>query len=207
METINVIYVEPGKEARTIEMKDELSEMQNLVGGLIEEYMPFEDDVAIICNDEGKMRGMPLNRGICSDDGTLIDIIAGPFFIAYAPVESERFLSMPKELEEKYTEKLYRAYITKGWGKSKIRFELRRKGLPDSLISQQEEEYDAEDFIDEIIHLVDKKYSSKLDFSDYKSVQRVTAALARRGFAYDDIKLALSRIKDGDYDEEEEYDD
>ena len=104
--------------------------------------------------------------------------------------------------EEKYSEKLYRAYINKGWGKSKIRFELRRKGLPDSLISQQEEEYDAEDFIDEIIHLVDKKYSSKLDFSDYKSVQRVTAALARRGFGYEDIKLALSRIKNGDYDED-----
>ena len=34
-----------------------------------------------------------------------MDIIAGPFFIAYAPVESEGFLSMPKELEEKYTEK------------------------------------------------------------------------------------------------------
>ena len=108
--------------------------------------------------------------------------------------------------EEKYTLKLYKAYINKGWGKSKIRFELRRKGLPDSLISQQEEEYDAEDFIDEIIHLVDKKYANKLDFSDYKSVQRVTAALARRGFAYDDIKLALSRVKDGDYDEEEYYD-
>ena len=29
--------------------------------------------------------------------------------------------------EEKYTEKLYRAYINKGWGKSKIRFELLRK--------------------------------------------------------------------------------
>lgn len=56
------------------------------------------------------------------------------------------------------------------------------------------------------MHLVDKKYAGKLDFSDYKSVQRVTAALARRGFAYDDIKLALSRIKDGDYDEYEEYD-
>lgn len=105
MDTINVIYVEPGKEARTIEMKDELSEMQNLVGGLIEEYMPFEDEVAIICNDEGKMNGMPLNRGITDDDGKLIDIIAGPFFIAYAPVESENFLSMPKELEEKYKEK------------------------------------------------------------------------------------------------------
>lgn len=71
--------------------------------------------------------------------------------------------------EEKYTEKLYRAYINKGWGKSKIRFELRRKGLPDSLISQQEEEYDTEDFIDEIIHLVDKKYASKLDFRTIKA--------------------------------------
>lgn len=105
MDTINVIYVEPGKTARTIEMKDELSEMQKLVGGLIEEYMPFEDDVAIICNDEGKMNGMPLNRAITGEDGQLMDIIAGPFFIAYAPVESEKFLSMPKDLEEKYTAK------------------------------------------------------------------------------------------------------
>ena len=105
MDTINVIYVEPGKEARTIEIKDELKEMQNLVGGMIEEYMPFEDEVAIICNDEGKMNGMPLNRGVADDNGKLMDIIAGPFFIAYAPVESEKFLSMPKELEEKYKEK------------------------------------------------------------------------------------------------------
>lgn len=105
MDTINVIYVEPGKTARTIEMKDELSEMQKLVGGLIEEYMPFADDVAIICNDEGKLNGMPLNRAIYLEDGQMADIIAGPFFIAYAPVESEKFLSMPKELEEKYTEK------------------------------------------------------------------------------------------------------
>lgn len=104
--------------------------------------------------------------------------------------------------EEKYSEKLYRAYIHQGWGKSKIRFELRRKGLPDSLISQREQEYDTEDFIDEIIRLVNKKYADKLDFSDYKSVQRVTAALARRGFGYEDIKLALSRIKNGDYDED-----
>ena len=51
------------------------------------------------------MNGMPLNRAIYLEDGQMADIIAGPFFIAYAPVESEKFLSMPKELEEKYTEK------------------------------------------------------------------------------------------------------
>ena len=63
--------------------------------------------------------------------------------------------------EEKYSEKLYRAYINKGWGKSKIRFELRRKGLPDSLISQQEEEYDTEDFIDEERKLYGEKKLTK----------------------------------------------
>lgn len=105
METLSVIYVEPGKEARVIEMKDELSEMQNLVGGYIEEYMPFEDDVALVCNDEGKMHGLPLNRAIQSEDGQVMEILAGPFFICYAPIESEKFLSLPKELEEKYQKK------------------------------------------------------------------------------------------------------
>ena len=105
MSKINVIYVEPGEMARTIEMEDELAEMQKLVGGYIEEYMPFEDDVAIICNDEGKMNGLPLNRAVTDEDGQVMDIIAGPFFIAYAPIESEKFLSLPEELEAKYKER------------------------------------------------------------------------------------------------------
>ena len=102
---IKVLLVEPEKYPKEIVIDDSLEAMQEVVGGDIEEYMPFEDDVAIICNDEGKMNGMPLNRAITGEDGQLMDIIAGPFFIAYAPVESEKFLSMPEELEEKYTEK------------------------------------------------------------------------------------------------------
>ncbi len=98
--------------------------------------------------------------------------------------------------EEKYTRKLYRSYVNKGWGKSKIRFELKRKGLPVSLIEQCEEEYNSEDYVEQIIQLVNKKYINKLDFSDYASVQRVTAAVARRGFDYEDIKIALQEIKD-----------
>ena len=35
-----------------------------------------------------------------------MDIIAGNFFICYAPVESVRFLSLPPHLEEKYREKV-----------------------------------------------------------------------------------------------------
>ena len=43
-----------------------------------EEYMPFDDDVAIICNEEGKMRGLPLNRAVYVQDNDkkeMVDII------------------------------------------------------------------------------------------------------------------------------------
>lgn len=208
-EKISVILVEPGRYPKLIEIEDTLEAMQSLVEGDIEEYMPFEDEVAIICNDEGKMNGLPLNRAVYSEpeyvemsypqlkahfrqaekernhttgyivftadsfdkpyteeqrtyvvssnnkafiegmggysiyasslDGSdkcvrleaymadehggkdgwkiekcyvkddsnreMLDIIAGKFFIAYAPIESEKFLSMPKELARKYEEK------------------------------------------------------------------------------------------------------
>ena len=102
---IRVIVCRVDERAEMIEIDDKLEAMQEVVGGLIQEYMPWEDEVAIICNEEGKMMGLPLNRGIRSDEGQLQDIIAGDFFICYAPLESERFLSMPPDLEEKYKEK------------------------------------------------------------------------------------------------------
>ena len=102
---LRVILCRADERAEVIEIDDKLEAMQEVVGGLIQEYMPWEDEVALICNEEGKMRGMPLNRGIRDEDGHLQDIIAGDFFICYAPIESERFLSMPPELEEKYLKK------------------------------------------------------------------------------------------------------
>ena len=204
---IKVLLVEPGKTAKPFEIDDSLESMQEIVGGYIEEYMPFDDEVAIICNEEGKLNNEPLNRAIYGDpkpkevsywelkeflkknqnilrkpakgyvvftedsfenyyteeqrtyeissnnkafmadqigssiygsciDGSddnvrldlimeaenggtgdwkiekcyindgknreILDIVAGKFFIAYAPAESEKFLSMPDELMQKY---------------------------------------------------------------------------------------------------------
>ena len=99
---IEVIMVEPLEAPKVIQLQDSLEAMQEAVQGNIEEYMPFTDEVAIICNEDGKCTGMPLNRGIFDENGQLVDIIAGPFFIAYAPIESENFLSLPEDLREKY---------------------------------------------------------------------------------------------------------
>lgn len=101
---LSVLLVEPGKCPKVIEIEDTLEAMQNIVGGDIEVYEPFDDEIAIVCNEEGKVKGLTLNRAIYSDRGELVDIIAGTFFVCYAPVDSEGFLNLPKELAEKYEE-------------------------------------------------------------------------------------------------------
>ena len=103
-ETMKVLLVKPGEIARQVELGGSLEDMQQAVGGYIESYMPFEDEVALVCNDEGKMNGLPLNRGIRDDNGEIIDVICGDFFICYAPIGSEYFHSLPDDLMEKYEE-------------------------------------------------------------------------------------------------------
>lgn len=103
---ISVLLVEPNKYPKMIEIDDTLEVMQTVVGGDIEEYMPFEDEVAIICNEEGKITGMAPNRAVYEENSSeMLDIICGKFFIVYAPFEAERFQSLPPDLAEKYREK------------------------------------------------------------------------------------------------------
>ena len=45
--------------------------MQAMVGGDIEVTYPFEDEVAIILNESGKINGLPLNRAIYTEDGDM----------------------------------------------------------------------------------------------------------------------------------------
>ena len=111
-ERLRVILCKPGEAAEVIEIDDDLESMQGLVGGLIEEYDPFysnEDpryeNVILICNEEGKLRQMKPSRAIFDEDGHVMDVIAGPFFICYAPVESEKFESLPADLEEEFRKK------------------------------------------------------------------------------------------------------
>lgn len=99
---INVLHIKAGQRAEPVEMLNELEAMQEMVGGYIESYMPFDDDVAIVCNEEGKFRCMPFNRAVRNEDGKIADIICGDFFICYAPIGSEYFHSMPDDLMEKY---------------------------------------------------------------------------------------------------------
>ena len=76
-DTIRALVVEPCKEPYIKDIESGLESLQKEVGGLIEAFYPYEDAVCIICNEEGKINGLPLNRAIYDDDKNMIEIMAG----------------------------------------------------------------------------------------------------------------------------------
>ena len=60
---IKVVLLEPGKLARATEIDASLAGMQKTVGGLIEPFYPFEEQVCIVCNEESKINGMLATKG------------------------------------------------------------------------------------------------------------------------------------------------
>lgn len=100
---MTVVACYPGKAAQIMQIKGGLEGMQQFVGGCIEAVYPFSDPVAIVCNDEGKINGMELNRALYTEDGAMYDIVAGPMFVC--GLGEEDFASLQGELLEKYLEK------------------------------------------------------------------------------------------------------
>ena len=60
--TLSVLKIAPGQHPQQVEIDNDLKALQEAVGGSIDAVYLFADPVAIICNDEGKLMGLPLNR-------------------------------------------------------------------------------------------------------------------------------------------------
>lgn len=89
---MKILVVEPLKVPYEKEIDGSLESMQAIVGGLIEAIYPFEDEeLALICNEEGKLLELPYNRALRDEDGWIYDVIAGTFFLCRAPADSESF--------------------------------------------------------------------------------------------------------------------
>lgn len=101
-EKITVVMLEPGKVARTAEIGTSLTDLQKTVGGMIEAYYPFEEEVCIVCNEEGKFNGMSPCRAVYDPEGQMMDIIFGPCFIC--DCRGENFGSLSQDQIKRYTE-------------------------------------------------------------------------------------------------------
>ena len=98
---ITVLIVEPSKSPRITEIPNTLESLQQIVGGYIQALYPFADPVALICNEEGKLLGLPWNRPLFDEDWQIYDIIVGTFIIA--GLTEDDFGSLSAELIEKYS--------------------------------------------------------------------------------------------------------
>ena len=106
---MKVLIVEPLKAPYTAEIDMGLSSLQQIVGGIIQVLYPFTDAVGVVCNDEGKLLSLPLNRPLFDEDGVMYDILVGTFLVV--GLTEDDFSSLTDEMIEKYTEVFSRGFV------------------------------------------------------------------------------------------------
>ena len=103
---IRVLKVAPGEHPMETTLVNDLDELQKAVSigasyqGLIE-IIEIEDGVCILCNEEGKLSGLPLNRPLRDDEGNIYDIVAGVFYVT-GEDDDGNLTSLSPEMMEKY---------------------------------------------------------------------------------------------------------
>ena len=104
---LKVLVVEPGFAPYEKEING-LQEMQAVVGGLIQAIYPYKEQVAIVCNEEGLLLGLPFNRSIEGGYGG----VSGTFFVC--GLAEDRFCSLTPEQVKTYKQKFHQAEILLG---------------------------------------------------------------------------------------------
>lgn len=80
---IQVLIVEPHRRPRGANICPKLQSMQDIVGGCIQVVHDglLKDDAVIVCNEEGKLIGLPANRALRDSRSKVQDVIFGTFMV------------------------------------------------------------------------------------------------------------------------------
>ena len=76
---MKVLIKNVGENTKIADVENDLQSLQNLVGGYIE-ALPLTKDVLLICNEEGKLKGLPVNFNIVIN-GKIESIVGNVFFV------------------------------------------------------------------------------------------------------------------------------
>lgn len=95
---IRVLRAEPGGPVREIQIENRLEAFQKSVGGYIE-CAGLKDGAVLICDDEGKLKGLRPNRRLGGD------LIVGTFLIAGVDAEGD-FCSLTETQAERWKKEL-----------------------------------------------------------------------------------------------------
>lgn len=103
--------------------------------------------------------------------------------------------------DEEYAPKLADYLIRrKRWGVYRAKREMIFRGLDAELVENVLAEFSEEELDEELVELIEKKYSSKI--ADYDDRRRTIAALMRRGYGYAAVKRCIERVLDNEEDDE-----
>ena len=92
---MKVLIVEPGKRPIKADIDHTLHNLQKVVGGHIQAIYPWDDPVALVCDEEGLLNDSEFNRFIHPNT-----FIFGTFFLC--GIGDENFTDLPDDLAEKY---------------------------------------------------------------------------------------------------------
>ena len=93
---MKILVCKPGKHPYVKEIEHTLENLQKEVGGYIQALYPFEEEVAVVCNEEGLfIEGLQWNRTV-----EKYGPIKGTFFVCGLGVED--FTGLTDEQAEKY---------------------------------------------------------------------------------------------------------
>lgn len=115
-EQLDVLLVKPGMYPQAVQIGGELEDLQKAVGGDIEAVYPYNEPVALIVNDEGKLNGSELNRALRDNDGQIYDIVAGDFLVV--GLVEENFASLSPQLMEKFEKEFHQPEMFVRMGRS-----------------------------------------------------------------------------------------
>ena len=102
---MKIVRVDPGKSAVLAEIDGSLKSMQAVVRGLIEIVPMYDDDVVLVCNEEGKLLGLPPNRPVfLPGEDEPYDVICGTFLLCRVNEDGD-MLSLTDEETGRYLRK------------------------------------------------------------------------------------------------------
>ena len=148
MSDMNVLLVQPESYPKAVTIGSDLESLQAAVGGSIEAVYPFEDNVGLIMNEEGKIEGLPLNRALRDDQGELYDIISGDFLVV--GLTEDDFGSLSPEQMDKFEKLFHQPECFMKMGRS-----IMALPLPDDLVRDNREKPE-QPMKDSMKHAADK---------------------------------------------------
>lgn len=125
--TLKVLVVEPEKRPYEKEIPVGLKYLQQEVDGNIQAIYPFAEPVAIVCDEEGKLKGKPKNRVLRDDDGNIYDTLDGTFLVV--GLGDEDFISLTPELKEKFYNHFYTPEMFVNLGNSLLAVPIKQPTL------------------------------------------------------------------------------